>query len=157
MGKRAPAMQPPPPKAAFGCLIAALVAGVVGLVLLVVVGAFILRVARVQRELVRRGVTAPGMQQLHALGCDPGSTAMDARQSWPRGDAQPPTETSVFLACLATEGKTVPSCDEVARTYVEAVRPSGNFVAQVRVVRRFRIECQRVYSETGVPLEDVTP
>jgi hypothetical protein len=133
----------------------ALGAGGAGIVLLVVVGGFVARAARVQREIVRRGVAAPGIAALRALGCDPGSTVMDSRQSWASGDAGPRAETSAFIACLATEGKTVPSCDDVARTYVGAVRPSGKFVAQVRVVRRFRIECQELYGEDGTALGDL--
>lgn len=152
-----PPERPPPPKTAVGCLVASLVAVVVCLVLVVLVGAFLGRVARTQREIVRKGVTAPGTVQLRALGCDPGSTVMDSRQSWPLLDAGRRAETIAFIACLATEGRAVPGCDDVARTYAEAVRPAGKFVAQVRVVRRFRIECQRVYGEDGAPIGDVAP
>jgi hypothetical protein len=126
--------------------------GVVGIVLIVVVGVFVVRAARVQREIVRRGATAPGVAALRALGCDPGSTVMDSRQSWASGDAGAKTETTAFIACLATEGNAVPSCDDVARTYVGTVVPSGKFVAQVRVVRRFKIECQELYGEDGTAL-----
>jgi hypothetical protein len=130
-------------------------AGAVGVVLLVVVGGFVVRAARVQRDIVRRGATAPGVAALRALGCDPGTAVMESRQSWANGDAGAKTETTAFIACLATEGSAVPSCDDVARTYVGTVVPSGKFVAQVRVVRRFKIECQELYGEDGTALGDL--
>jgi hypothetical protein len=151
-----PPQQPRPPKTGIGCFAWGLAAGVVTLVLLVVVGAFIVRVARLQRDIVRRGASAPGTAELRGLGCDPGTTVMESRQSWTL-DSGPPTETSVFIACLATEGKPVPTCDDVARQYTMAVHPTGKFVAQVRVVRRFKIECQKAYREDGSAMGDVAP
>lgn len=130
--------------------------GAVGIVVVVVVGGFVVKAARVQREIVRRGASAPGVAALRALGCDPGTAVMDSRLSWASGDAGAKTETSAFIACLATEGSAVPTCDDVARTYAGAVRPTGKFVAQVRVVRRFRIECQEIYGEDGTALGALT-
>ena len=126
------------------------------IVLVVLVGAFILRVARMQRDIVRRGSTAPGLAERRALGCDLGSTVMESPRSFALRDAGPTTTAYSLIACLATEGKAVPSCDDVARTYTGAVHPPGTFVAQVRVVRRFRLECQRAYSANGTPLGDVS-
>ncbi|MGO9832896.1 MAG: hypothetical protein ACLP1X_01635 [Polyangiaceae bacterium] len=146
----------PPRKTGVGCLAWGVGAGVVGVVLAVVVGSFIVRVARMERDIVRRGASAPGTAELRGLGCDPGTTVMESRQSWAL-DAGPPTETSVFIACLATEGKAVPTCDDVAREYAMAVHPAGKFVAQVRVVRRFKIECQKAYREDGSAMGDVAP
>lgn len=120
------------------------------------VGAFILRVARLQRDVVRRGSTAPGLAELRGLGCDLGSTVIESPKPITLVDAGPPTTASALVACLATEGKAVPSCEDVARTYVDAVHPPGTFVAQVRVVRRFRLECQKAYSPNGASLGDVT-
>jgi len=155
-GGAAKGAAPLPRRAGVGCFVWGLGASAVGVVLLVVAGAFIVRGARLERDMVRRGASAPGTEELRGLGCDPGTTVMESRQSWAI-DAAPPTETSVFIACLATEGKMVPTCDDVAHEYARAVHPVGKFVAQVRVVRRFKIECQRAYREDGTAIGDIAP
>jgi hypothetical protein len=147
--------KPPAPKGPLGCLATSLAAGVVALLLVVLVGAFILRVARLQRDVVRRGSTAPGLAELRGLGCDLGSTVIDLPKPITLDGAGPQTTASALVACLATEGKAVPSCDDVARAYADAVHPPGTFVAQVRVIRRFRLECQKAYSPSGAFLGDV--
>jgi len=140
--------EPPRGKGGHGCLVAgAALAG--ALALAVAGGTFILHEARVQREIVQRGTTAPGIEDLRAIGCDPGTTVMDAHELRGMLDSGLPADTSVFVACLATEGGAVPTCDDVARTYARAAHPSGSFVAEVRVVKRFRIECRRVYGADG--------
>lgn len=146
----------PGPKAGHGCLIACLLAGAVGVVFAVGGVWIVLRTARAQRDVVRNGAGAPGISELREIGCDPGTSVVDSRPLRGLGDGGPAAEATVLIACLATEGHRVPTCDDVARTYAAAVHPSGTFVAEVQVVRRFRIECRRVYAGDGRDLGEAT-
>src|SRR5512135_3586202 len=115
--------QPPPPKKGRGCLIAALVSAGVGLVIAIVVVVFVYKAAKAVGEVAVEGMNAPGTAELRASGCDV-AMVMDMSKissMFDAGSAAASSSGSIVVACNVNPGRTAPSCDDVAKTYVKAV------------------------------------
>jgi hypothetical protein len=146
--------QQPPPKKGKGCLIAALVTGGLLLVVGIVVVVFIVIAAKKVTAIAAEGMNAPGTPALRAAGCDI-PIVMDVGKMFDSGASSGSSANATLIVSCSvnTAGKTPPTCDDVAKTYVKAVtKASGKFLAQVQVQGKSKPECQKLYSDTGAYL-----
>lgn len=109
---------------------------------------------------VTKGQKAPGAKEIRALGCEEASVIDGARmvaiaqrvenEMAKRDHREPkklPADTvSTIVYCKNNLGKT-PTCDEVAKTYVDAASPSDPFVVNVNHLNVN--ECSTSYSKDG--------
>ncbi len=129
---------------------AVLVAGAIGLLLMVGAGIVFWKAMRVGVA----GLNAPGAAELRAAGCD---TAMVMRTDQflggtDAGSTTSPSMPAVMLSCIVAAGKTTPACEDVARTYLRAVpHPGGLVSAQVLKTGDLKPQCAKLYDESGAP------
>jgi hypothetical protein len=145
--------QQPPAKKGKGCLIAGLIVGGVLLVLGIVGAILVYKVVGVAKETLN----APGSKELQSAGCDIGMV-MDIAQLGATFDAGASSGDSprLIVSCSVNAGKTPPTCDAIAKTYVKAVpNPAGKFMAQVQVSGKSKPECQKVYAPDGTFIKDM--
>ncbi len=147
--------QPPPKKGMSGCLLAALIVGGVGLVIAIVVGIFVWKAANVIGEAAKEGLNAPGAPELRAAGCE-AVVIMDMSKLSSLFDAgSTSAPENVIVSCSVAGGKTAPTCDALAKTYVKAVgAANGNVLIQVTPQGSGVPTCKKVYSSTGTFLRD---
>jgi hypothetical protein len=164
-----PVQAPRPPKKSGGkgCLIALAVVG--GIVLLVgAVGAFfvyrfanspdgkkIVSAVASGASLVATAATAPGTNELRALGCktamvfDAADLEAIANTLGDGGTAQIAHGERLAVACATGRGATAPTCDQVAAAYIAAVgRATGPLTVRVGANGESPT-CEEMYSATG--------
>jgi len=147
--------QPPPKKGMSGCLLAALIVGGVGFVIAVIVGIFVWKAANVIGEAAKEGLNAPGTAELRAAGCQ-AVVIMDMSKISSLFDAgSTSAPENVIVSCSVVGGRTAPTCDALAKTYVKAVgAANGNVLIQVTPQGSGVPSCKKVYSSTGTFLRD---
>ncbi|HSQ65950.1 MAG TPA: hypothetical protein VLM85_22165 [Polyangiaceae bacterium] len=158
---------PPPKKGMSGCMIALLVVGSVALLGGIVVGVGIylfatsdagktaIKVIGEGSKLAEKGMNAPGTPELRALGCEQAIvldmkdvTALmgDLIDAGP--DAGMPE--GLMVTCQVRGGARAPSCDDVAATYVRAVKSAGSeFVVTVQRQGDSHPLCESTYDASG--------
>ncbi len=147
--------QPPPKKGMSGCLLAALIVGGVGFVIAIIVGIFVWKAANVIGEAAKEGLNAPGTAELRAAGCE-AVVIMDMSKISAMFDAgSTSAPENVIVSCSVAGGKTAPTCDALAKTYVKTVgAANGNFLMQVTPQGSGVPTCKKVYSSSGTFLRD---
>jgi hypothetical protein len=160
---------PPPKKGMSGCMIAFIVVGAVGLVTAIVVGValyFIVTSKSAQTafkvigegtKMAQKGLTAPGTNELRALGCEQamvldlkevGTTMMDILDAGIDGGVP----EGLMVTCQVRRGK-IPSCDDVASTYITAVgTASADFTVSVQRSGDNHAICEATYDTSGALL-----
>lgn len=150
-----------PKKGMSGCALAAIIVGGVGLVIIVVVGVFCYKAAKMVGEVATEGLNAPGAAEIRAAGCDMGMV-MDPLKVMGGFGVDASTGTSsdspIVVSCTVNAGKAAPSCDEIAKVYVKAVtKAPRKFMSQVQVQGKSKPDCQKIYDENGKYLKDMSP
>jgi hypothetical protein len=160
----------PKKKGMSGCMIAVLVVGGVGLVLvlLTVVGLVkalsspegqkIARFVGDSAKMMQEAQKAPGTKELRAKGCmqamvfDMERMADLVKDLSPDAGGPPPGSEKVIITCNVGMMGTAPACDDLAKTYVEAVpTSSGSFRVTVQKQGGTHPECTALYDEKGAP------
>lgn len=73
------------------------------------------------------------------------------------GGSSSASAPNYVVSCVVTSGHKEPSCDDVARAYVEVVpRPVGRFTTRVQLQGKSRFECQNLYTDKGMFVRDWT-
>jgi hypothetical protein len=150
--------QPQPKKGMSGCAIAAIVVGGLGLVVMMVVGVFCYKAAKMVGEVASEGINAPGAAELRSAGCDVGMVMDPLKVMGSFGvDAGTASGGSpLVVSCTVNAGKSAPTCDDIAKVYVKAVtRAPRSFMGQVQVQGKTKPDCQKIYDETGKYIKDV--
>ncbi len=160
---------PPPPrkKGMSGCAVAILVtlcSGAVGLAvagygawraLSSPTGKRVTKVVGDSAEVMYRAHGAPGAKELRMKGgCDEAFVVTGddmAKLERDLADASMPVEVTL-VTCQASYFGDAPSCESVARTYVDAVHPSGAFLVNVNKQGATKPECQMTFDSRGTPL-----
>lgn len=159
----------PNPKKGRGCVI--ILAIVMGLFTLVVVGSAIVlglfatsdagkgtfKAISDGTKVAAKGLKAPGTPELRALGCEqamvvpmkdfaPVLADLDAAGA----DAVP---NELLVTCQVGAFGTIPTCDKVASTYVNAVgRADGDFYVTVTRQGSGHPECEQTYDANGAAI-----
>lgn len=158
---------PPPKKGMSGCMIALLVVGIVGLVTAIVVGvgAYLFATSSVGKtaiklvneapKLAEKGMNAPGMTEVRALGCEQ-AFALDMKDVGDLMsdlvDAGKNMPDALMITCQVRAGARAPTCDDVASTYIGAVKTSSKaFVVTVQQQGK-KAQCESSYDTTGSPI-----
>ena len=145
--------------------------GILGLMVLTCGGAAIwlttseqgqqfLEAAQGAAAMAEEGQKAPGTDAMRALGCEPAMIvsyqevtemlgALLPEEERAEMEAAMPADTAV-LTCQAT-GDAVPSCQDVASAYVEAVAPSDDFMVTVQSGGN---SCEAVFDASGRRLRE---
>lgn len=162
---------PPPKKGMSGCMIALLIVGIVGLVTAIVVGvgAYLFATSSVGKtaiklvneapKLAEKGMNAPGMTEVRALGCnqafaldmkDVGDLMSDLIDAGSKG-----MPDGLMITCQVRAGTRGPTCDDIASTYVRAVTtPSKDFMVTVQEQGK-KSQCESSYDKTGSPISSL--
>jgi hypothetical protein len=107
---------------------------------------------------------APGTRELKALGCtqamviDMSSVGKDVMSLFDSGamkESKLPAKLSVYCQ-PGPFASALPTCAEVARTFVNAAPPSESFLATVQRQGETKSLCSSLYTKTGEFVSDVT-
>jgi hypothetical protein len=148
-----------------GCMIALIVVGSLGVVSALVVGVgmylfatsstgkTIIKVVNEAPKLAEKGMNAPGMPEVRALGCDQAlaldmkdvgdlmSDMIDAGKDMPDG---------LLITCQVRKGQRTPTCNDIASTYVRAVTTaSKDFTVTVQEQGNRKAVCTSSYDASG--------
>jgi len=173
-------MQPVPPrpvakKSDRGCLIAlAIVGGLMALVVGVAAigiysfskspqGKAVFGAIGDMSEIITEAQKAPGTKEVRGLGCSQ-AMAMDVdklTKIMARFDAGggPPPQFSKMVVCQVGLLGTPPTCDAVARTYVDAAGPPdrGFAVSVQKGTGKAQTVCSTLYEPDGTKVRDLAP
>lgn len=164
-------MAPPPRKKGMsGCVIALIIVGIVMLFGAVAagVGVYLFATSSVGKttfkvinegsKLAEKGINAPGMAELRSLGCaqaivldtkDVGALMSDIIDAG--FDSGMPDE--LMITCQVRDAAHAPSCDDVASTYVRAVKAaSREFAVSVQRQGDNNPICKSTYDTSGALL-----
>ncbi len=155
-----------------GCMIALLVVGIVGLVIALVggvavylvatssVGKTAIRLVNEAPKLAEKGMNAPGMAEVRALGCDQafaldmndvGDLMSDLIDAGAKG-----MPDGIMISCQVRAGARPPTCDDVASTYVRAVTTaSKDFMVTVQEQGSKKTRCESSYDTSGAPIKSL--
>ncbi len=157
---------PPPKKGMSGCLIALLVTGGVALLGAVAVAVAIyafatskvgkttIKIIGESRKIAEKGMSAPGTPEIRALGCEQ-AMVIDMKDFAALMsdilDAGPDAGMDgLMVTCQVRAGARPPSCDDVATTYVRAVKSaSSEFVVTVQRPGDSKALCEATYDASG--------
>jgi hypothetical protein len=165
------AYPPPRKKGMSGCVIALLVVGILAVVaaLAVGIGVYLFATSSVGKtaiklvdeapKLAEKGMNAPGMAEVRALGCDQAfvldmndvgelmSDIIDA------GSGKTGMPDGLIITCQVRPGARAPSCDDVASTYVAKVKTaSKDFMVTVQEQGKSGARCESSYDASGAPI-----
>ncbi len=151
-------------------MIALIVVGVVGLVTALVVGGGMylfatssvgktaIKLVNEAPKLAEKGMNAPGMAELRALGCEQ-ALALDMQDVGDLmsdiidaggGKGMP---DGLLITCQVRAGSHTPTCDDVASTYVRAVTTaSKDFMVTVQEQGNSKSRCDASYDTSGAPI-----
>jgi hypothetical protein len=135
-----------------GCLIAALIVGGIGLLLVIGIIVIAVIVGRKVVGLATEGMTAPGAAEIRAAGCDVAMVTDLSKVTSVFGlDAGPNASNTpmIIVVCQVASGKAAPSCKDIAATYVKAVPPHTPFTVRVQTQGQAHEECQEMYDAKG--------
>jgi hypothetical protein len=151
-----PPQQPPPKKGMNGCLLAALIVGGLAIVAGALVAFFIFRAAKAITQAAEEGLNAPGSAELRAAGCDAAVILdMSKISSLFDAGATPGGTAGIVISCAVVAGHPSPTCDELAKTYVKTVGPTGkNILVEVEPKGGGQVQCKKVYGPNGTFLHD---
>ncbi len=155
-----PPGQPPPKKKGMsGCLIAALIVGGLGLLLVIAIVVIAIVVGRKVVGLASEGLNAPGAAEIRAAGCDMAMvtdlskvTSVFGIDAGPNAAHTPMT----IVVCQVAASKTAPSCKDIATTYVKAVPPHAEFTVRVQTQGKAKEDCQEMYDAKGTFVQTLT-
>lgn len=149
----------------FGVLL--VVAAMVGLYLLfkTETGSKLVRGVKEISTVAREGFSAPGSEELRALGCENVFVASSERIVGAFGEFGPdavpqepePERKDVLIVVCGSSGGAAPGCSEVAAAYGAAVDAPAEFAVSVtdnRLYRKKKI-CEGLYSPSGERLGDI--
>ena len=172
-----PPQQQPPlqplKKKGGGCLLALGIAGaglvVVGIVIMVVAYKFMSSSSGQgvveASKLAMESLQAPGTAELRGIGCAQAAVVdterMEAVVRKFADDAAatlPNRDFKLQITCQARASGTTPTCEEVARTYHDAVTtPAGRYLVSVNASGSKTASCFALYEPDGTKIRDLTP
>lgn len=157
-----------------GCLIALIVVGILAVVSAIAIGIGVylfatssvgktaFKLANEAPKLAEKGINAPGMADVRGLGCEQAfvldmndfadlmSDMIDA------SSAKGLMPDGLMITCQVRRGARAPSCDDIASTYVAAVKtPSKDFMVTVQEQGDDRALCESSYDATGAPISSL--
>jgi hypothetical protein len=160
-------MAPPPKKGMSGCVIALLVVGGVALVFAIAAGIGVyfiatsstaktaFKVINEGSKLAEKGINAPGMTELRALGCDEAIT-LDTDdvgalvQDLFDGGFDSGMPAQLMIACQVRDAAKAPKCDDLAAEYLRAVKtPTHEYVVTVQKQGDKTAICESTYDTSG--------
>ncbi len=160
-------MAPPAKKGMSGCLVALLVVGGVALVFAIAVGVGVylfatsstgktaFKVINEGSKLAEKGINAPGMTELRALGCDQAITLDTNDVGALVGDLfdggfDSGMPAQLMIACQVRDPAKAPKCDDVAAEYLRAVKtPIHEYVVSVQRQGDSTTICESTYDTSG--------
>lgn len=109
-------------------------------------------------EIIIEAQSAPGTDELRALGCeqalamDPAKIAKIINRFADAGVPPMPAGGGGFekmVMCQMSAYATPPTCDDVARSYIKGASPRGNFYVQVQQQHHNSPACSGMYTPAG--------